>query len=211
MLLSQAARRLPMRSTFLVLCAALTAAACSSSSSPSDTGTDGGEADSATSDGSAAQDSATADSAPADSSPDDASDGGTACNTLANIAQTITIQQVASDPPTAQGGTFADGTYAMTDVTIYTGTQGPTGPSGTSKTTIQISGDTFQVVNDGTPGTRTVSAVVSGTSVTATDTCPDSTVFDETFTATTTSFVVYLDGGTDDAGARTVAETFTKQ
>jgi len=196
-----------MRSTFLVICAAFAATACSSSSADDTTTDSGADTSTDASDGSAPLDSATTDGS--DSSPDDASDD--ACNTIANIAQTITIQQVASAPPAAQGGTFVDGTYTMTDVTIYTGPQGPTGPSGTSKTTLQITGTTFQVVNDGTPGTRTVTAVVSGSSVTATDTCPDSTIFHETFTATATSFVVYLDGGTDDAGARTVAETFTKQ
>jgi hypothetical protein len=196
-----------MRSTFLLILGAVFVAAGCSSSSGDDTSADSGS-DAADS---APLDSAAADSSPADSSTRDASDGGGACNAVANIAQTIMIQQVASDPPAARGGTFVDGTYAMTDVTIYTGAQGPTGASGTAQTTLEVSGTTFQVVTSGDPATRTVSAVISGSSITATDTCPDSTVFNETFTATATSFVVYLDGGTDDAGARTVAETFTKQ
>jgi hypothetical protein len=199
-----------MRLTFLVICAAFAATACSSSSGGDDTSTDSG-ADTSTdaSDGSTPLDSATTDGS--DSSPDDASDGSAACNTIANVAQTITIQQVASAPPAAQGGTFADGTYAMTDFTIFTGTGGATGPSGTTQTTLQISGDTFQVVSDSTPSTRTVSVVVSGSSVTATDTCPDATLFQETFTTTATTFVVYISDGSTDAGARTIAETFTKQ
>ena len=43
------------------------------------------------------------------------------------------------------------------------------------------------------------------------DTCPDTDTRPGTYTATPTTFTVQLDGGTDDAGARTLVETFTKQ
>ena len=51
----------------------------------------------------------------------------------------------------------------------------------------------------------------SGTSFTSTDTCPDTTVIQGSYTATATTLVIQLPGGTDDAGARTVVETFTMQ
>ncbi len=202
-----------MRSTLLILCAAITTTACSSSSSGGDSTTDAGSdtstADSSTNDGAMAHDSAAVDAS--DSSVDDASEAGGACNTLANVAQPVTIEQVAALPPAPQGGTFVDGTYVLTDFTAYTGADGQTGPEGTTQITLQVSGDTFQVVSDDTPTTRTVSVVVSGTNVTATDTCPDAMVFDERFTATATGFVIYLGADGMDAGGPTLAETFTKQ
>jgi hypothetical protein len=142
---------------------------------------------------------------------DAAVDAGAICNTLANTAATVTTQQVASDPPAPEGGTVADGTYTLTQVDIYTGPNGPAGPSGTAQTTLKISGSTVQVASSGQPTTRTVDLATSGTSFTSTDTCPDTTVLRGTYTATATTFAIQIDGGTDDAGARTLLETFTKQ
>jgi hypothetical protein len=101
--------------------------------------------------------------------------------------------------------------YFMTDLSIYTGPNGPTGPSGSTKTTIQVSAGTIQVASTGTPATRTVTLATSGTSFTATDTCPDSQVSHGSYSATATTLLIFLDGGTEDAGTRTVVETFTKQ
>jgi hypothetical protein len=106
---------------------------------------------------------------------------------------------------------MADGTYRMTDATIYTGLQGPTGATSMAQTTIQITGSTIQVVTNGSPETRTETLLESGTQFTATDSCPDTSVLQGAYTATATSLVVLLPAGTDDAGARTLAETFTKQ
>jgi hypothetical protein len=148
-----------------------------------------------------------------DASVDDdtGTDGAAACNTLTNSAPMLTIDTVAQNPPTPQGGTIASGTYTMTAVAIYTGPSGPSGQNGMTQTTIQITGDTIQVVSDADPATRTVKLATSGTSFTSTDTCPDTTVSQGFYTATTSSLVIQLPGGTDDAGARTLVETFTLQ
>jgi hypothetical protein len=143
--------------------------------------------------------------------PDTGTDAEVACNTLANSASVVPVDQIAQDPPTPQGGTIASGTYTMTAVAIYTGAGGPTGQTGTSQTTIQITGDTIQVVSASDPATRTVTIAPSGTSFTATDTCPDTTASQGSYTATASSFVIQLPAGTDDAGARTLVETFALQ
>jgi hypothetical protein len=142
---------------------------------------------------------------------DAAIDAPTVCNSLPNTASSVSIEQVASDPPAPQGGAIVDGTYALTAAVIYTGPNGPAGPSGTTQTTLQITGPTIQVVSDGDPATRTVSYTTSGTSIESVDTCPDTDTRPGTYTAAPTTFMVELDGGTDDAGARTLVETFTKQ
>ena len=146
-----------------------------------------------------------------DAAGDAAIDAPTACNTLANSAAPIPVVEVAADPPAPEGGTVVDGTYALTGAVIYTGSAGPTGTSGTTQTTLEITGSTIQVVSTGDPTTRTVTFTTSGTSLASVDTCPDTDSHPGTYTATPTTFVVELDGGTDDAGARTLVETFTKQ
>ena len=70
---------------------------------------------------------------------------------------------------------------------------------------------TLQVVSAGQPPTRTVSLATSGASFTATDTCRDSRVIEGRYSATASTLVIVLNGGTDDAGGRTVVETFEKQ
>jgi len=154
---------------------------------------------------------AAGDAAPDHPASDAADDAPVACNTLVNSAPSITVEQVASDPPAPQGGIPVDGTYVLSAAVIYTGPAGPTGPSGTSQTMIQITGSTIQVVSTGEPPTRTVTFTTSGTSLDSVDTCPDTDTRPGSYTATPTTFVVALDGGTDDAGARTLVETFTKQ
>jgi hypothetical protein len=148
-----------------------------------------------------------ADAAPADTS----ADAPIACNSLVNTEPAVTTNQVASDPPAMTGGVIADGTYELTDATIYTGPSGPVGPGGPAQMTLQISGTTIQMAETGQPPTRTVTLVTSGTTFTATITCPDSEVSQGSYTATATTLAIEIPGGTDDAGARTVIETFTKQ
>jgi hypothetical protein len=130
---------------------------------------------------------------------------------LVNSAPSIGVVQVAADPPASQGGVPVDGTYTLSSAVIYTGAGGPAGPSGTAQTTFQISGSTIQVVSSGEPATRTVTFSTNGTSIDSVDTCPDTDARPGSYTATPTTFIVALDGGTDDAGARTLVETFTKQ
>jgi hypothetical protein len=189
------------------------AAGCSSSSggtSPSDAGSD----HDAGADGAEPTDGATPEdggSSGPDAAADASAEAATVCNMLANSAAPITYSQVNQNPPTPQGGTMVDGTYAMTDASIYTGPNGPSGPSGMSQTTIQVTGSTIQIASSGQPTTRTVTLSTIGTRFTATDTCPDTKVTQGSYTATATTILIFLDGGTDDAGARTLVETFTKQ
>jgi hypothetical protein len=149
---------------------------------------------------------------PGDSAASDAAaDAPPVCNTLVNSGATVTVDQVASDPPAPQGGTLLDGRYTLTTAVIYTGASGPTGSTGTAQMTLQVMGNTVQVAGTGQPATRTVTITTSGTSIDSVDTCPDTDTRSDTYTATPTTFTIQLDGGTDDAGARTVVETFTKQ
>lgn len=204
-----------MRASFRLLAlgctSVLSLAACSSTSSGSSPGDGGNDAADA-----AAHDGSGGDGAPVEAgddaggSGDAAADAG-ACNTLVNSAQSVTVQQVAMDPPSPTGGTIVDGTYDLTAVAIYTGPNGPSGPSGMSQTTISVAGATIQVVSNGQPDRRTVTLATQGSAFTATDTCPDTKVTMGSYSADGTTLAIYLDGGTDDAGKRTVVETFTKQ
>jgi hypothetical protein len=153
---------------------ALLGTACSSSSSPgSSVGGDGGEAGLTNEAGPTGETGSDGGSL-ADASSGDAGDGAVACNALANTATPVTGAQVAANPPALQGGTVVDGTYGLTNLTIYTGPDGPAGTTGMSQTTIEISGATIQVVTNGTPGTRTeMFTSTAGGTFTATDTCPD--------------------------------------
>ena len=73
------------------------------------------------------------------------SDGG--CNNLANIGPVVQEMYVASDPPTGDGGTIADGTYACTAVVIYTGPDGGTGAVGaTIQDTVAVNGTVYERV-----------------------------------------------------------------
>jgi hypothetical protein len=205
-----------MRLHFLLgpLVLAFLASACSSSSGgePSDAGgTDardtGAPVDSGRSDA-IARDGAADDGSGAEDSPVEAA---TVCNTLANTASVVDVAQVAQDPPSAQGGTIANGTYLLTAATIYTGPDGPTGNSGTAQVTVLIDGAMVQMVSSGQPPTRTVTLATTGTSFTSTDTCPDTSSATGSYTATPTTLAITLAAGTDEAGARTLVETFTKQ
>lgn len=114
-------------------------------------------------------------------------------------------------PPAPQGGPIADGTYWQTSLQIYTGPNGPAGKSGTSQSTALIQGETVQIVSAGQPTRRTVTLMAADGGFTSVDTCPDSQTSVGGYTATPTTLTIFLDGGTDDAGPRTVVETLTKQ
>lgn len=152
---------------------------------------------------------AAGDSGPLTDATGSVADGAAACNALTNAASPVTGTEVAQNPPTLVGGTIVDGTYFLTALTTYTGPQGPTGSSGMSQTTIKISGGTIQVAANGTPATRNATLTTTGDQFTSTDTCPDTSVIQGTYTATATTLVVQFNAGTDDAGTRTVAESFS--
>jgi hypothetical protein len=213
-----------MNTSFLLACASLFVFAGCSSNSGGASPADGGEAgsgDAASSDASGG-DSSSGDASGGDASGGDASggdasagdagdDGGQGCNTLVDSAQPVTIAQVAMDPPAPSGGTIADGTYELTGAIVYTGPNGPSGTSGMAQETIAVSGSTVQVVSNGTPARRTVTLATQSTSFTATDTCPDSSVTMGSYSVTGSTLLIFLDGGMDDAGKRTVVETYTKK
>jgi hypothetical protein len=209
-----------MNTSFLLACASLLlAAGCSSNSgggSPGDAGEagrgDAAGADASGGDASGASDASGGDAAASDGAGDaTGDDGGLACNALADTAQPVTVQQLAMDPPMPSGGTIADGSYELTGVDIYTGPNGPSGPSGMAQDTIAITGSTVQIVGSGTPERRTVTLATQGSAFTATDTCPDSNVTTGGYSVTAPGLLIFLDGGVDDAGKRTVVETFTKK
>jgi hypothetical protein len=118
---------------------------------------------------------------------------------------------MAVDPPMLHGGAIADGTYFLTSSAIYTGPRGPAGPSGTARITLQITGATIQVASDSAPTTRTVTVTASGNAFMATTTCSDAGPIVGTYSATPTTFVVQFSGGSDEAGTRTVEDSFTRQ
>ncbi len=182
-------------------------AGCSSSSAPTTPPAD------ASSDASIPTEASAPDAAmPEDAADDTGGDAGAPCNTVANGAPVVDVMQVAADPPAPQGGTIADGTYWQTSVAIYTGPSGPTGASGTSQMTAEIEGETVQIVSDGQPARRTVTlTTTSDAGFTAVDTCPAPQTNNGSYTATPTTLTIFLAGGTDDAGLRTVVETLTKQ
>ena len=169
---------------------------------------DASASDAAAPDGEATDDAGGALDAAGD---DDGSDGGAPCNTIANAAPVVDVTQVAADPPAPQGGTIVDGVYWGTSLEIYTGPQGPAGTTGTWQATALIQGTTVQLVNSGPPTRRTLTLTTADAGFASADTCPDSQSAQGGYTATPTTLTIFLPGGTDDAGARTVVETLTRQ
>jgi hypothetical protein len=150
-----------------------------------------------------------------DSPTDSPGDGPPVCNSIGNTAQSLAVDYDAVAPPVAQGGTVVDGTYLMTAVVIDTGVGGPSGPTGTnSQVTLQIAGTTLQIATNGEPSTATATFTTNGTTLTATDSCPDSKVQSVTYTvgAAPVTLTLIIDAGTfSDGGVKTLVETFTKQ
>lgn len=114
--------------------------------------------------------------------------------------------------PPAMGGVIADGTYVITSMTVYGIDLGITDPFVRHKTV--VSGNTWQML-DGSPSgdsdparAFTITASISGASLTLTRTCPSGTVAPEsaTFTETPEGFTFYV----VDRGY-TVGEVFTRR
>ncbi|HEY8073756.1 MAG TPA: hypothetical protein VIF62_06600 [Labilithrix sp.] len=169
---------------------AVVIAACSSSSSnggSSSGGVDAGGDDAAT------------DAGGDDATPGDGSGGMDAgpCGIGANLGAKIDVQQTATDPPAAMGGTIADGTYVLTSATLYTGAGGATGSLGlTLAQTWHFSGtayahvsfDQMSMLDVHQSGTY---ASVSAISLHLIQTCPDSDFGSEEYTATPTGVTFY--------------------
>jgi len=143
-------------------------------------------------------------------SGDGASDGSVVCNTLVNGAPTKDTQEVASPAPVLTGGTIADGTYFLTDLTEYTGDAGMSGTGGSNSTTIEVDGTTIQLAMVGN-STATEMVTTSGSSFTDMRTCPAPATREGTYSATATTLTVQFQNGTADGGVNTIQETFTLQ
>jgi len=120
----------------------------------------------------------------------------TACNALVNVAPAVSAMQVATEPPPATGGAVTDGTYHLSDLTIYTGAGGHAGALPLQlRQTIAIHGTTADAVTEvnGKSQAQSTTFVTSGTTATTGGTCP--TVEPPQtgeFSATATSLVLFL-------------------
>jgi hypothetical protein len=108
----------------------------------------------------------------------DGGDGGV-CNDLVNLGQTIDRIGVVGEPPVTQGGVVADGTYSLTDYSVYVGAGGLGGPTGlTAKASIRIAAGRFDELYEfggsGNPSVRSTSSTYSATGATlaANELCP---------------------------------------
>jgi len=158
-----------------------------------------------------------------------ADDGG--CNALVNCAPHVDVNEVAQNPPAATGGTVPDGTYLLTGYQIFTGPSGSTGQNVAwfSETmTFATSAANDAGASDGggeggasqdmvwediiqtnaNPTATSVSGVAqfSGTNVEITHTCPNSNLFDGTYTVSSTQLILYATASTGTAQL-----TYTKQ
>jgi hypothetical protein len=132
------------------------------------------------------------------------------CNTLANNGPIVTIVNQAGSPPAPQGGSIADGTYYLTDLSVFTGADAGAGSTGELvKKTIQIAGSTEQsIVHSGLGTVITTDTLgVTGVNIADLQTCPSNRTTQVTFTANGGTLVVY----SVDSKGFTEAETFTKQ
>ena len=143
-------------------------------------------------------------------------DGG--CTTLANCGPHVYYVDVAQNGSAGQGGTVVDGTYVLTDYSIFTGSGGQSGKqtSWTSETMTFVtasSGDggtgdggapTQLMVWEDTaegivspPASATGVAQFSGTNVTITHTCPNANIFAGTFTASASQLILFAQSSTN--------------
>jgi len=153
-------------------------------------------------------------------------DGG--CNSLLNCGNKIFVQQNSNTSPTAAGGTVLDGTYVLTDYTVFTGLGGASGQltdffietmqltTETSDASVGEGGATQQMRwNDITTTNTTTNLTSSGTAYFQTGTttmtiaksCPSSTTpFSSGYTVSGTQLLLYA---AETSG--TAQLTFTKQ
>jgi hypothetical protein len=153
-------------------------------------------------------------------------DGG--CNALLNCGGKVYVQQNSTTSPTAAGGTVPDGTYVLTDYTVFTGSGGASGPltawfietmeltTEASDASIGDGGATQQMVwNDITSTNTTTNQTSAGTAyfqsgsatLTIGKSCPSSpNPFTAGYTVSGTQILLYA---ADTTGTGQL--TFTKQ
>jgi hypothetical protein len=79
--------------------------------------------------------------APSDASSDaggDGGDGGGPCNALTNMGSVISVTNVAASPPAPAGGAIVGGTYLLTNVTWYDGSDAGSPMSGTYQASASV-------------------------------------------------------------------------
>lgn len=206
-----------LSSTFALVTVALAATISCSSSSTDDGIPDGAAVDSATDASTDTQprlDSG-ADRQASDAPLDSKSDARTTCNALVNGGLVVTATYVlANTPPPALGGTVISGTYFLTAITRY-GENAPDAGAETAKTTLSLSGPTFQAVDsrngsaDAT-STAVIGAPDGGTKLDLTLTCPITVPVTVGYTATGTGagarLIIYVGTST-----KTTEQTFVLQ
>lgn len=113
-----------------------------------------------------------------DSGTNDSGDGGV-CNDLVIASQTVDRIGVLGEPPAGRGGTIVDGTYQLTDYSVFVGAGGVGGPTGiTAKGAIRITAGTldelYEFGGSGNPSVRSASSTYSATAATfaTTELCP---------------------------------------
>jgi hypothetical protein len=132
-----------------------------------------------------------------------------ACNSLVDDAATVTATEVAAAAPTPAGGMIADGTYALTALTEYTGPGGATGNLAMSGSVVMaIAGTTMQQAGqlNGQENRYTTTITTSGTMITTMDTCPASASATHLYTATPTALRIY-----DTNSGLTLEQTYTRR
>ena len=133
-----------------------------------------------------------------------------ACNALVNSGPVIAAVQIAADAPAPTGGTISDGTYRLTDLTLYTGVGGNVGPIAIQlRQTVDIHGAFADAVTESSGKSEAMSTtiVTSGTSVTNTETCPKAGTPDTAqYSATPTSIVFYQPSGSSGTAVSTYSK-----
>ncbi len=143
---------------------------------------------------------------------------GQACNTVASVGAAVTPTCVAGAIPTGRGGTIVDGTYTLTSQTYY----GTTACSSTPvNATLEIAGACVQEVTSlPIPVTVSTTRTVSGATISRTVTCIDLGVdggplsldtSTATFTATPTTFTIFIKNSGTSSPNSDRAETYQKR
>jgi hypothetical protein len=143
---------------------------------------------------------------------DSATSSSGKCNSVVRKAKLVPATMSSATPPTAKGGSIADGTYVLTSYVIYSAMAMADGGSmGAESETASISGSTWQVIGgDGqsdVASTQTFTAS-SGDAFLLKTSCGDAASLSGTYTATA-SEILLISG--DAAAATSKVMTFEKQ
>ncbi|HEY2406246.1 MAG TPA: hypothetical protein VGI10_09595 [Polyangiaceae bacterium] len=117
-----------------------------------------------------------------------------ACNTLVDDAPLVTVQAEPAAAPAPTGGAIADGTYALSALTLYTGVNGTSAsPPGSLSAVFEIANGVMQQVGiqNGVESRFTTNFSIAGSTLTTVDTCPAPDSESLSFTGAPTEFRVY--------------------